>query len=253
MSETYVESKNFDGLIFKGIKRFYIEDLSKRDFTLENTTPHEITLFGEKIEEHAWGNMLVDVVTILLKNIEKTTEELIVFRTDWTNNQIFTTEKKTNHKPIKYGLYLNCNHTAQHSCWLIQDILTFFGVDVSEVCFIIHRAPKAEPKDVKVFIKNEFQNHFIGYICNEKGKEKAEANEIVRIVNDELNKILLKITPSYNDFFLFDDYAYLYNYCKKVKDYIEPRMMINERQPLIDILDLLVEFYKTIKTSKKTK
>ena len=191
--------------------------------------------------------MLVEIATLLLKNVTKSTEDLISFRTEWSKNQIFAVEKKTNHKPLNDNLYLNCNHTAQHSCWLIQDLLKFFEVDLASVTLIIHRSPKAEPKEVKTLIKSEYQNHFKKHLCNEKGISEEQADIIIKLIDEDLNKILSKITPSYNDFFLFDDNAYFYNYCKKVKDYIEPRMSLKERQPLIDSLDLLLGFYKKIK------
>lgn len=45
----------FENVVFEGQKRYYIEDLSKRDYSLENTTPYQIDILGNVVEEHSWG------------------------------------------------------------------------------------------------------------------------------------------------------------------------------------------------------
>ena len=34
----------FENVVFEGNKRYYIEDLTKRDYILENTTPYQLEL-----------------------------------------------------------------------------------------------------------------------------------------------------------------------------------------------------------------
>ena len=45
---------SFDNIFFEGKRRYYIEDLTQRDYSLENTTPYTIEILGNVIEEHAW-------------------------------------------------------------------------------------------------------------------------------------------------------------------------------------------------------
>lgn len=247
MTDKYVKSDIYEGLVFDGLKRYYVEDLTKRNFTLENTTPHEITIFGNTVVEHSWGIMLVKVVDLLIENQPKSKEDLLNFRVTWTKTAMFSESKKTNHRILKNGLYLNCNHTAQHSCWLIQDILDFFGLDKSDVYFLIHRSPKAEPKSVRELLKTETKENFKKYLCEVCSKTEDEAEQLINILDGDLNKVLSKISPSYNDFFLFDEYPYAYNYYKKTKEYLEARMQLKDRAHLIESLDSLIAFYKTLK------
>ncbi len=48
----------FENVVFEGKRRYYIEDLTERDYTLENTTPYQLEILGHAIEEHSWGNLL---------------------------------------------------------------------------------------------------------------------------------------------------------------------------------------------------
>ena len=48
----------FENVVFEGKRRYYIEDLTERDYSLENTTPYQLEILEHVIEEHAWGNLL---------------------------------------------------------------------------------------------------------------------------------------------------------------------------------------------------
>ena len=42
----------FENVVFQGKRRYYIEDLTERDYSLENTTPYQLEIMGKVIEEH---------------------------------------------------------------------------------------------------------------------------------------------------------------------------------------------------------
>lgn len=240
-----VSSSIYEGLMLKGLKRYYVEDLTDRDYILENTTPYMITLLDKTIEDHSWGSMLVKVVDLLLEYVQKSKEELISFKTNRCNKSIFSFEPKVNCKPLKCGLFLDCNNTAQLSCWLLQDILDFFEIDRAKVQFIIHRTPAAEPKEVKNHIRSDFEKGFKKYLIEFHQKSYDETETIINII-EKLNKVLANQSPSYNDFFLFDEYQYAYNYCKKVKDLLESRLPYNDRRKYIEALEYIVKYYSYI-------
>lgn len=56
----------FENVVFEGKRRYYIEDLTQRDYSLENTTPYQLEIHGHVIDEHAWGAMLCKVSDLLL-------------------------------------------------------------------------------------------------------------------------------------------------------------------------------------------
>ena len=77
---------------------------------------------------------------------------------------MFSFEARTNFKLLKSGVYINCNHTALHACWFLQDLLDFFGIDKSTVSFLIHRPSSAEPKKVKDYVEKRFKKNFAEFI-----------------------------------------------------------------------------------------
>ena len=244
----FVKSDVFENLLYKGNKRYYVEDLTSRDFTLENTAPYILTIFDKRIEKHAWGVFLVEVIDYLVERTSKTIEDMENFKGgNWTNKKIFSLDEKTNHKALKNGMFLNCNNTALHSCWLLQDLLKFFEIDTNDVSFIIHRSHSAEPKEVKEYVRRETKGKFNDYLLNVCGKTNEEILQITNNIDNVLNKILsqgLYKTPSYVDFFLFDDLAGFYNYSKKTKQYLEKNLNLKDRSYYVKALDILTEFYK---------
>ena len=48
----------FENVVFDGERRYYIQDLTERSYSLENCTPYQIEIDDIVIEEHAWGILL---------------------------------------------------------------------------------------------------------------------------------------------------------------------------------------------------
>lgn len=242
---TFKKSEQFENLVFYGNKRYYIEDLSHKDFSLEHTTPYMITLLDTTIEERSWGILLVRVVDLLIQKKTVMEDKLVSFRTSWSEKEIFLLDnKKKNCKELINGMYLDCNHTALHSCWLLGEILGLFGVDKTSVCLLIRRPPQAEPQEVKDNIRGEIKAEFKEYLCCECGKAQDESEQIIRIIDDKINRLLLDESPSYNDFFLFDDYYYVHNFGYKIKKKLGKEIYGNMYKEQIKVIDLLVSFYK---------
>ena len=116
----------FENVVFEGKRRYYIEDLSVRDYTLENTTPYQLQLFDTVIEETSWGELLRKVSLFLLERFPEYMDTITDFRCQWTKQVMYSREKKTNYKVLTEELFINVNHTALHSCWFLQDLLDYF-------------------------------------------------------------------------------------------------------------------------------
>ncbi len=240
------QAEIFENIVFCGKKRYYLEDLSQRDYKLENTTPYQIEILGNFIEEHSWGNLLCKVSALLLELFPDYVHTVVDFRCPWSKMVIFSKENKTNFKSISNGLFLNCNHTALHSCWLLQDILDYFKVDKSTVRLLIHRPCGAEPKHVKEYIEKRFKQGFLDFLCINYGKTTEQAQKVIDNIDKYLNPMLSKISKSYNNLFLFDDKNIMYNYVKQLREVIEQRTNIENKVKHIlnKYLDYLVEYYK---------
>ena len=116
---THQKAEVFENVVFDGTRRYYIEDLTTRDYILENTTPYQLEILGHAIDEHSWVQLLCRVAELLLELFPDYKDKILEFRCPWTKAQMFTLEHKTNYKPIKYELYINCKHTALHSYRII--------------------------------------------------------------------------------------------------------------------------------------
>lgn len=59
-------------IVFEGKKRYYVEDLTKRDFILENTTPHLLKIDDFDFNENTWVEMIRSLTLyLILKYPEK--------------------------------------------------------------------------------------------------------------------------------------------------------------------------------------
>lgn len=241
------QAEVFENIVFEGKKRFYIEDLTQRDYLLENTTPYQLEVLGLVFNEHAWGNLLCKVSNSLLDKFPDYCSRIFDFRCQWSKQIMFSNEQKTNYKVVREGIFVNVNHTALHSCWFLQDLLDYFNIDKASTVFLIHRPSGAEPQRVKEYIEKRFKRNFASFLVEHynKSMEYAE-NKVIKIIETYLNPMLKRISKSYDNFFLFDDNATMSNYVKKVREIITKSIKYedNAKKVLNKYLDYLVNYYK---------
>lgn len=236
----------FKNIVFEGKRRYYVEDLTQRDYTLENTTPYQFKLGEYIIEDNAWTKMVLKIVRLLLYLYPHYRETIINFYCPWSKATIISRNPNKNYKEIYQGLYLNCNHTALHSCWLIQDLLDYFNIDKLSVSLLIHRPCSAEPQEVKNYVEKRFKKGFVEYIMLHYKATEEQANNVIMIIGRYLNPILSKISRSYTNLFLFDDYTTLTIYVKKIREQISITNAFSEKAKVRfnKYLDWLLKYYK---------
>lgn len=242
---TAKKAEVFENVVFNGTKRYYIEDLTERNYSLENTRPYQLEIEGHAIEEHAWGQLLCKAARLLLDLYPEYEDKIVSFRCEWSKSEMFSFQMKTNFKAIKDNLFINCNHTALHSCWFLQDLLDFFYIDKSKVSLLIHRPPSAEPNTVKEYIIKRFKRNFTAFICAKYNKSSDYADKVVINIDKYLNPMLSKTTNSYNNFFLFDDNATLSNYINKLREKINSNLRYEQKIKVVlnKYLDYLKNYY----------
>lgn len=174
-----------------------------------------------EIQENAWVEMIRNLTAYLISTSAKSKEDIVSFKTQWSKQNIFSLIPRTNYKQLDSDLYVNCNHTALHSCWLIQDLLDFFGIDKSKVYFLIHRAPYAEPKDAVDYFVNKFKEEFSLFLKEQYSKSDEDAKKIISNIEKFMDPILAKFSKSYNSFMLFEDIGAFSNYSKKFRETID--------------------------------
>lgn len=237
---------NGETIIFEGKKRYYLENLSKRDFNLENTAPHLLRINDYEIIENVWGEMIRSLCAYLLNIYPQYKTRTINFHTSWSKSEMFSSIPRTNFKQIDENLYINCNHTALHACWLIQDLLDLFEIDKSKIYFLIHRTPSSEPEKCREYFKNKFKNEFSMYLQLTLKKTEDTSSLIINNIEKVMDPILAKLSKSYDSFMLFEDELNFYNYSVKFNEYLENNRNISEKNVTImkRYIDYLRKFYK---------
>lgn len=230
-------------IVYDNGKRYYEFDMTEKLPVLDDTTPYMFQYKDIKIYESSWNKMTVKILEALDLINEKSEEELLSIHYFWSKQDVFSRTKKTNHTPYR-GLFLNTNHTSTHAMMNIQGLLNAYNIKLDECYFLIRRHFIYEPEEVKSSIRSENINKFRGFLL----LKKFDLKRIDTIVNnfDVINKYLGKISPGYNDFWLFDDYNYFVNYKFKTIEEIKKKMSSNEKNAkVVDrCLNYLDDFYK---------
>ena len=131
----------------------------------------------------------------------------------------------------KYA-YVNCNHMALHSCWFIQNLLDFFGVDKLKAYFLIHRTPYEEPAEAKKHFISKFKEEFALYLSLNQNKYKENIDKIISNIEKYMDSIHAKLSRSYDTLMLFEDILSLTNYSIKFIKYIDSNSKTNEKNKL---------------------
>lgn len=239
-------AENGIDLVFVGNRRLYGVNLTKRNYDLENTTPYSLSVPGCVFEETAWGELIRMMVTYYFDLYPDKEMGALAFKCDWSKQYMFSNVKKTNYRQLKENLWVNCNHTALHACWLIQDLLAFFGVEPKDAALIVHRPSAVEPSPVREEIKKETIGDFKEYLATVKDKSGASIERIVSNIETYLNPLLVNLRRSYNDFFLFQSYSYCYNYGAEVRKVIATKYSEKNREILNRYIDYLIDFYRVL-------
>ena len=223
----------------RGLKRIYKESISRSDpydVFLENTTPEILSFNGCVFTQHDWVNLIQAVASYLVHTGAKPIRELLELRSHWSEKVIlFSKEKRTNFRKIDGcdELYVNANHTAVHSCWIICDLLDAFGVDRNTTQFYIHRPSSAEREHFQKYMKQKFRLGFSSFLMQSNTEEETK-----RIIDrlDVLDNsrrpggnLLFRVKClSYASLFLFDDKATMQNYLTKCSAYLNKNGLEND-------------------------
>lgn len=77
-------------IVFEGKKRYYVEDLTKRDYSLECATPHLLKIDDYEIQENTWVEMIRNLTAYLISTSAKSKEDIVSFKTQWSKTDIFS-------------------------------------------------------------------------------------------------------------------------------------------------------------------
>ena len=231
-------------IVLNGKQRFYTYPLPKKLFDLEYTSPFFLHIDEEYLKASSWMELVSKLSIYLLDSKEDYYEKIMSFSPVWTKQKIFVTEKRTNYTEIKPGLFVDTNHTALHSCWLVIDLLDFFGIDFSKCTLVIHRMPKAEPKEVRDYFRDEVKKELRKYLFEKKLLAEEKIEKIMKNL-DYLNQNFARRKSGFDDLFLFDNAVLFANAKSKfIREFVSSRADKEKAEKLARYyLDYLTEFY----------
>ena len=232
-------------IVFDGKHRRYVYPLPEKLFDLEFTSPEYLDIGADHLTSDSWANLVAKLASYLLDLREEYLGKILDFAAPWTKSKIFTNEKKINHVEIKPGLYININHTALHSCWLIIDMLDYFAIDFNTCKLVIHRFHKAEPQDAREYFRKQIRIEFRAYLHKNKLLSDEKIEKVFKNL-DILNKAFSKRSSGYDDLFLYDDAALFGAVkCKFISEFANTRPDIENAEKLAKkYLDYLTDFYR---------
>lgn len=234
-------------IVLKDKQRYYVESLKERDYCLECSTPYYFSHNTKVIKEKSWVNLIIKIVNYLQTNYSIDENTLLNYRTDWSKSCIFSLEKRTNFAEITNGLFVNVNHTAVHSVWLIQDLLDLYRINKMDCSLVIKRPPFCEPKEITEYVEKEMKSGFEMFLVEQKKIPKERAAKIANNIS-VLNKYLSKMSKAYNNFYLFDNVQYLSNYKSKFFRELPKYATFSEKQIKFchEYLDYLTEYFNSV-------
>ena len=226
-------------------RRYYEFDLNTKVPSLDNTVPFYFKYGNFEIYESAWNRITLAILNYLDTIEPKSEEYLLSLRYPWNDKVVFSTDRRINFSPFK-GIFLNTNHTSTHAMMNIQEILKIYNVNVSECVFLIRRHPSAEPKEARDYFREKMVTRFVKTL---KMKSVSQSNiEVIMGNIKKINAHLAKISPGYDDFFLFDDNASFQNYKNREIEYAE-KLYFNQPMNLKALkitLNFLDDFYRNM-------
>ena len=193
------------GIVYVGMQRYYKENLHKRDFLLESCTPYYLQIGSDEFVDSTWIGMLQQACNYLIEESDFDQERIISFRVDWSKQSIFVKESTSHaHYKLKSGLYINVNHTAVHSCWLLQELLKFFEVNLDNCTLLVKKKPISETAEVKEYYQGLVKDMFCEYVTNDLHKTREFYEKCIKVL-DKIDVLFKREFKSFESIYLLDD------------------------------------------------
>lgn len=242
-------------ILSDGLQRRYVLNAFERRFDLDFVTPIELhAKIGTEVfcfESRSWVQLLKELVGKLYSSGKQARGTLLNYRTDWSKAPIFNDiMSTTNMIEVDNDLYFSVNYTSTHSSWIIGDLLKFYNADYAFL--VVHRAPTSEPYEIKNSVREYRKLEFKDYLINTRDVLEERADKIIKSM-ETLNKLLVMMKTSYNDFFLFDDTGSLSNYKSKLLKEAPKLTSWTDKQLMTvkKYLDYLSDYFNAIMKASK--
>ena len=254
--------------ITDGFRRDYTMSINERRYDMESTEPLVLSIHVNRswdypeddgksftihrFTNHSWVRLLEAVALYLQEKAPKSKEELLAFKTEWSDAVVFS-DYKAFANMVEFGdLYLSVNYTSNHFSWIIGDLLDFYGVAKHGCDLVYHRVPMVEPEEIRNYIEELRKKEFREFLINNKKLDEEKADKIVNSFK-AFNKMLARMANNFGNFFLLDNATMLSNLKSKLMIDIDKYAALTDKQKssMKKYLDYYTDYYTMLK--KRTK
>ena len=225
-------------------RHIYEVDLTKRSWDYECATPVKFIWKTYEIDDGAWKNIVPKIAELFFEHAPIPKEKAVSFAFGWSKQKIFyETDSISNLMPLSNGLWVNCNQTATHSVWEIEDMINLFSLDMSDCRLIIHRPSSAEPQEIKDFFLQRNKSILKDHIKTKYGFDDAKIDKIINNIDYFNKKYLNRFSKSYDNLLLMDSTTTFSNYKDKLIKIVRKERNENNTKLVIRYMVYLTEVY----------
>ena len=235
------------GFYLDGLERVYKLDLDASYHNLEFTTPVKLIINGYKIEDNAWSNLILKL-NLYIHSV-KPYINLLDFEPSWGDCNPFSKRQISPiWSKIDDNLYCYRSFDSDHSYRFIVEILDYCGFDMDDSYILVHRSPRAEPKEVVDYFSKQIKTKFKEYLQDNYQYDDNRCEKIIRNIDGPMNKILSDMSQSYNDWFSFTNMPRLSSFASKYSRYIYEKTTLKDNaiKQILRYLEMIKNFYHYI-------
>ncbi len=239
-----IEEKH--NIVYYKKRHLYEIDLAKRNYALAKCKPFLLEIKNMKFRQNSWIHLVEDTANYLIQESDKTAEELLLFRVNWTTRPIFILEKRlAAHKgPLINGLYIDVNHTAVHMIFIVQEMIEYFDVSKNDCRLIVYIPHGLEKQEVREYYYQKNKTKMIQFLklMYQCTSEKIES---VFSMISSLDSHLESMSDIYKSLLLFDSRKEYATAKARIKQYLDDIFNSYQMKQAEMILDLFTKFYAT--------
>lgn len=191
-----------------GLSRIYTISVSTRSYDLEYSSPHCFIAENFLCSDNSWTKVIEKFSKFLLN---ERSVDLLNFKLAWSKYIPFVSEGGKNRIQISDNVYFYQNNTAQHSVWLLMDLVKYANLDIDKCRLEINKLPRSEPTEIRDFLIRKMENLFKTFLLN-LGKNEIIVDKMIynfSLINKVFQK---KMNSGYDNFYLFSNLPSFLNY-----------------------------------------
>ena len=233
------------GFFYINGRRAYKIDLTTKHYAIDSYRPLTFLINGKPIDEGTWTRLIERLTNYLINKHSPDCVELLNHRVEWSKTPIFLKNSTLPaHIKLSNGIYVNCNRTATHLLWTIQEILVYFNFDLSDCELFVVIPQNKENTEVINHFYEENKTLIKKYLIEEEHYSEEKAKSFIAFLN-KMDKLLIDFNSSFISFILFETTIDFSNIKSRFIKNVYPNIRNEKAIKGMDaIFEVLLRFYR---------